>query len=98
MKTHSNHHHPGMDLRQDTWSKAKSKTIEGWSNVSSFVRIGPISSLRSKEGTTAVFFVDYRKPNIVAKKDTYRLSRMDECIDSLREATIFTTIDGYAGF
>ena len=31
-------------------------------------------------------------------KDSYPLPRMDECIDSLGEATIFTTLDAYSGY
>jgi len=35
------------------------------------------------------FFVEHRLLNVVTKKDSYTLSRMDECIGSLGEATIF---------
>ena len=31
-------------------------------------------------------------------KDSYRIPRMAECIDSLGEASIFTTLDEYSGY
>ncbi len=44
------------------------------------------------------FCVDYRKLNTLTVRDSYPLPRMDECIDSLGEATVFTTLDAYAGY
>jgi len=44
------------------------------------------------------FCVDYRLLNVVTKKDSYPLPRMDECIDSLGDATIFSTLDCNAGY
>jgi len=44
------------------------------------------------------FCVDYRLLNVVTKKHSYRLPRMDECIDSLGEATIFSTLDCNTGY
>jgi hypothetical protein len=39
------------------------------------------------------FCVDYRRLNAITVHDTYHLPRMDECIDSLEEAVVFTTLD-----
>jgi len=36
--------------------------------------------------------------NVVTKKDSYPLPRMDECVDSLGEVTIFSTLDCNAGY
>ena len=44
------------------------------------------------------FCVDYRRLNAVTVKDTYPLPRMDECIDSLGDANIFTTLDCNSGY
>jgi hypothetical protein len=44
------------------------------------------------------FCVDYRKLNAITVPDTYPLPRMDECIDSLGEADIFTTLDCNSGY
>jgi len=51
-----------------------------------------------KKGGTLRFCVDYRLLDVVTKKDLYPLPRMDECIDSLGEATIFSTLDCNAGY
>jgi len=42
--------------------------------------------------------VDYRLLNAVSKRDSYPLPRMDECIDSLGEAKVFSTLDCNAGY
>jgi hypothetical protein len=39
------------------------------------------------------FCVDYRRLNMITVPDTYPLPRMDECLDSLGDATVFTTLD-----
>jgi len=52
----------------------------------------PVVLVPKKDGTL-LFCVDYRLLNVVTKKDSYPLPRMDECIDSLCEATIFSTLD-----
>jgi len=50
-----------------------------------------------KDGTIR-FCVDYLLLYVVTKKDSYPLPRMDECIGSLGEATIFSTLDCKAGY
>jgi len=57
----------------------------------------PVVLVPKKDGTLR-FCVDYRLLNVVTKKDSYPLPRMDECIDSLGEATIFSTLDCNAGY
>ena len=42
--------------------------------------------------------MDYRKLNAVTVRDSYPLLRMDECIDSLGDATVFTKLDGNSGY
>ena len=44
------------------------------------------------------FCVGYRKLNAVPVRDSYPLPRMDECIDSLGDATVFTTLDCHSGY
>ena len=44
------------------------------------------------------FCVDYRRLNASTIRDSYPLPRMDECIDSLGDATIFTTLDCNSGY
>ena len=57
----------------------------------------PIVFVPKKDGTKR-FCVDYRRLNAVTKPDAYPLPRIDECIDSLGEAMIFTTLDANAGY
>lgn len=42
--------------------------------------------------------VDCRKLNAITKRESYRIPRMDECIDSLGEAAIFSTLDKNSGY
>ena len=51
-----------------------------------------------KADGTLRFCVDYRRLNEMTLKDSYPIPRMDECIDSLGDAVIFTTLDCNAGY
>jgi hypothetical protein len=44
------------------------------------------------------FCIDYRKCNSVTERDVSPLSRMDDCIDSLGDARVFSTLDENAGY
>ena len=44
------------------------------------------------------FCIDYRRVNAITVRDTYPLPRMDECIDSLGDASVFTTLDRNSGY
>lgn len=44
------------------------------------------------------FWEDYRRLNSITKKDTCPIPRMDDCLDSLGEAQIFSTLDYTAGY
>jgi len=57
----------------------------------------PVMLVPKTDGTLR-FRVDYRLLNVVTKKDSYPLPRMDECIDRLGEATIFSTMDCNSGY
>ena len=51
-----------------------------------------------KQDKSLRFCVDYRKLNSVTKRDSYPMPRMDECIDSLGSANIFSTLDCNSGY
>ena len=51
----------------------------------------PIVLVAKPDGSTR-FCVDYRRLNAITVRDSYPLPRMDECIDSLGDANIFTTL------
>ena len=57
----------------------------------------PVVFAPKKDGTSR-FCVDFRRLNAVTIRDSYPLPRMDECIDSLGEAKILTTLDCHAGY
>jgi hypothetical protein len=57
----------------------------------------PVVLITKKDGENR-FCVDYRRLNALTKKDSYPLPRMDECLDSLGEAGIFTTLDCNSGY
>jgi Reverse transcriptase (RNA-dependent DNA polymerase) len=44
------------------------------------------------------FCIDYRKLNAVTVRYSYPLPRMDECIDSLVDASVFSTLDCNSGY
>jgi hypothetical protein len=50
----------------------------------------------NSDGTTR-FCIDYRQVNSITRKDAYPMPRLDECIDSLGKAKIFSTLDANSG-
>jgi hypothetical protein len=51
-----------------------------------------------KPDGTLRFCVDYRKLNAVTTRDTYKLTRMDDCIEFPGDAQIFTTLGCNSGY
>ena len=51
-----------------------------------------------KPDGTLRFCVDYRRLNAMTVRDSYPIPRMDECIDSLGDANVFTTLDANCGY
>jgi Reverse transcriptase (RNA-dependent DNA polymerase) len=60
-------------------------------------RASPIVLVPKPDGTLR-FCVDYRRLNMITVPDTYPLPRMDECIDSLGDAVVFTILDCNSGY
>lgn len=57
----------------------------------------PLVFVPKKDGNLR-FCVGYRKLNAVTVGESYLIPRMDERIDSLREASIYSTLDGNSGY
>ncbi|UYV75458.1 hypothetical protein LAZ67_13000337 [Cordylochernes scorpioides] len=57
----------------------------------------PVVLVRKKDGSVR-FCVDYRGLNKMTKKDVYPLPRVDDALDCLKEANIYSTIDLKAGY
>jgi len=51
-----------------------------------------------KKNGKARFCVDYRRLNNITKKDAYPLPRMEDFLDSLGDAQVFTSLDYIAGY
>lgn len=56
----------------------------------------PVEFTPTKDGTLR-FSVDYWKLNDIAVRDLYSLSSMDECIDTLKDAQVFSTLEADSG-
>jgi len=57
----------------------------------------PVVIVPKKNGK-ARFCVDYRPLNNITKKDAYPLPRMEDCLESLGDAQVFTSLDCNAGY
>jgi Reverse transcriptase (RNA-dependent DNA polymerase) len=57
----------------------------------------PVVLITKKDGDPR-FCVDYRRVNALTKTNSYTLPRIDECLDSLVDARIFTTLDCNSGY
>ena len=60
--------------------------------------MGSTCRLRSKKDGSLRFCVNYKHLNAITVLDSYPIPRMDECIDSLGGAEVFSTLDSNSGY
>lgn len=51
-----------------------------------------------KKDCTSRIYVDYRKCNVLTKRDSYSIPRTNECIDSLGNTAVFSILDANSGY
>ena len=69
----------------------------GWIRPSTSRFGAPILFARKKDGSLRMC-VDYRELNKITRKNRYPLPRIDELLDNLHGATVFTSLDLYKGY
>lgn len=57
-----------------------------------------LAVLVPKKDGSLRFYVDYRRVNTLTLSDAYPLSRMEDCIDSLGDTTVFSTLNCSFGY
>jgi hypothetical protein len=94
--------------RHRVYRMAQTELTELKKQLDAYLAAGQIEPARSPFGAGVLFAskkdgtkrlcVDYRALNKITVKDTYPIPRIDETIDKLREATVFSKMDLTQGF
>ena len=80
-------------IRQEVEYQLKAGVIEPASSEWA----SPVLLAPKKDGTNR-FCIDFRRLNAMTIPDTYPLPRMDDCIDSLSNARVFSLLDALWGY
>ena len=87
----------GPAMRTKTEAKIRKMLDAGVIEPATSEWATPIVLVPKKDGSLQ-FCVDYRRLNAKTVPDAYPLPRIDDCLDSLGDAEIFTTLDCNAGY
>ena len=87
----------GLHKRQETEKAIKEMLKAGVIEPCNSEWASPVVLAPKADGTQR-FCVDYRRLNSATIPDSYPLPRADDCLDSLGEAVIFTTLDCNSGY
>ena len=83
--------------RQETSKQITDMLNQGVIQPSHSPWASPIVLVKKKDGSFR-FCVDYRKLNAVTRKDAHPLPRVDDLLDSLQGASMFSTLDLRSGY
>ena len=87
----------GPAMRDKDASKIQKMLDAGLIEPATSAWASPIVLVPKTEGSLR-FFVDYRRLNAKNVADAYPLLRIHDCVDSLGDARIFTTLDCDTGY
>jgi hypothetical protein len=94
---HAQTYRAGPRARENEASEVQRMLKEGVIEPASSEWARPVVLVPKPDGSMR-FCVDYRWLNALTIRDSYPLPRMDECIDSLGDAQIFSTLDCNSGY
>ena len=87
----------GPDMREMVAREVNNMLNAGVIEPASTEWASPVALVPKKDGSLR-FCVDYRLLNAKTAADLYPLPRMGDCIDSLGDAAVFTTLDRNSGY
>jgi len=94
---HTNPYREGPKTREIVKGEVERQLRAGVIEPTQSAWASPVVIVPKPDGTPR-FCVDYRRLNAVTIRDSYPLPRMDDCIDSLGSAVVFTTLDANCGY
>jgi Reverse transcriptase (RNA-dependent DNA polymerase) len=94
---HAQPYRAGVRAREAESSEIQRMLKAGVIEPSTSEWASPVVLVPKPDGSMR-FCIDYRRLNAITVRDSYPLPRMDECIDSLGDARVFSTLDCNSGY
>ena len=94
---HAQPYRAGSRAREAESSEVQRMLKAGFIEPTASEWASPVVLVPKPDGSMR-FCIDYRRLNALTVRDSYPLPRMEECIDSLGDATIFSTLDCNSGY
>merc|ERR1711893_508970 len=88
---------PPIHLRDAAEAEVKKMLQDDVIEESNSPWASPLILVKKKDGSLR-YCIDYRKLNAVTRKDSYPLPRIDDSLDTLKDAKYFTTLDLASGY
>ncbi|MES9902836.1 MAG: reverse transcriptase domain-containing protein [Sedimenticola sp.] len=86
-----------IHLRDEVHKQTQNMLSDGIIEESKSPWSSPVVLAKKKDGSMR-FCVDYRRLNSTTHKDAHPLPRIDDCLDALTGASVFTTLDCASGY